>query len=399
MTKLQTPLSIMSPSDDPPLYFGGGNGPEQYHPLACREYPAARRILSARGPLKGTALRQSRQQRRPLHHFRQPQQWDDDGRSLAADGNIVLPSDRGCSFITADSHHAGSNVDNSRRTPRLVRQEAFCAPSTSRDWRSLDYVDDDDELYRLGLLYDNSQDQHRHMISSSGINASPTWMVAEDEVRSARFSLDTICHSEPTYTVRMVSAQSTRRNGRPGYRYDRGNDDNAESDHDSEDERQRKNELIRALPTLTLDLSFTAFADNVQQAWPRRGCQDIQDGRYGRHREQHAGSLQYTSRQPTQHIIYELGGSDHDHDMAEASIPQCPGTPITQTPELVSDDEDIASDDADWFSLMEDGWTPVEEEVLEFHGTDKKSCTSPHLNLHDDAHVGDAWVMLGRGKT
>ncbi|KXJ97635.1 hypothetical protein Micbo1qcDRAFT_9063 [Microdochium bolleyi] len=393
MTQVQSPLLGTGPNDDPPLFFGDGSDLDHHHYTACREYPAVRRILGTRAPQKAGSLRHARQQRRTQHHqTRRPRRWEDDGRSLAADSNIVLPSDRRRPMIATDDDCSHDGVATSRRTPRLVRQEAFCAASTSRNWRSQDYVDDDDELYRLGLLYDESRDQRHGMTGS----CSPAWTAADEIIQSAHFSLDAISHDQPTYNIRMVATPTGPRNGRPGYRYDHGNEDDAGSDHDSEDEKLRKGEPLRTIPALTLDLSFTAFGDNVQQAWPRHGRQD---GRYDHH-EEYDSSIQHVfQQQPMQHIIYELDEADHDHDMAEGSFSQCPGTPITQTPELVSDDEDIASDDADWFSLMEDGWTPIEEEAADFSNAGKISQTSPSQDFSGAAHAGDTWVVLGRGMT
>ncbi|KAI2623947.1 hypothetical protein GGS26DRAFT_214965 [Hypomontagnella submonticulosa] len=83
---------------------------------------------------------------------------DDDGRDIAADPSVVLPS------------------DYSRSKPKLERQEAFREPK--RWWSHSDIVEDDADLYAMGLLYD---DDHAH---------------------GSYFNLDTIVHSEPVYSVR-----------------------------------------------------------------------------------------------------------------------------------------------------------------------------------------------------
>ncbi|KAI0835691.1 hypothetical protein F5Y06DRAFT_124397 [Hypoxylon sp. FL0890] len=99
--------------------------------------------------------RASRQRRRPSSH---PWGFDnEDGRRLAADPNVVLPSDR------------------SHSKPQLKRQEAF---RESKTWHYSDVVNDDSDLYKLGILYD---DEH---------------------TRGSYFSLDTIVHSEPVYSIR-----------------------------------------------------------------------------------------------------------------------------------------------------------------------------------------------------
>ncbi|KAI6087564.1 hypothetical protein F4821DRAFT_105442 [Hypoxylon rubiginosum] len=91
----------------------------------------------------------------------------EDGRQLAADPNLLLPSDR------------------SRSKPRLERQEAFHQPKTQL-YHS-DAVEDDSDLYKLGLLYD---DEH---------------------TRGSYFNLNTIVHSDPVYLVRPTKRAKKRR--------------------------------------------------------------------------------------------------------------------------------------------------------------------------------------------
>lgn len=309
---------------------------------------------------------------------------------------------------------------SSRRMPQLVRQEAFCAASTSRDWRSLDYVDDDDdELYRLGLLYDESRD-HRERLSRSIMLATHAPAGDDDDddvIHSARFSLDTIAHEEPAYTVRIMPSSAQRRR-RPGYRYDHHSaaartdcdgEDETMSDDSDEDHppHHRKSVRFHNAPALTLDLSFTPFADHVQQAWPHyHGRQDrAEDGSYYHYRNSHAQRLLEDathhvtpSPQLMQHIIYELHETNDTYDndqyrQTDITRATCPGTPITQTPELVSDGEDITSDDAEWFSFMEDGWTPVEEEVISLDGTDNEK-----LGASAGPAITETWVVLGHGQ-
>ncbi|KAK6953115.1 hypothetical protein Daesc_005415 [Daldinia eschscholtzii] len=83
---------------------------------------------------------------------------DEDNRRLAADPSFALPS------------------DFSRCKPRLERQEAFREPKTQGFYS--DVVEDDADLYKLGLLYD---DEHS---------------------RGSYFSLDAIVHDEPVYSIR-----------------------------------------------------------------------------------------------------------------------------------------------------------------------------------------------------
>ncbi|KAI1213762.1 uncharacterized protein F4807DRAFT_198974 [Annulohypoxylon truncatum] len=108
---------------------------------------------------KPTRVSKSRARRRkPLPSRSAWGYGDEDDRRLAADSSVVLPSDR-CT-----------------KKPRLERQEAFREPNTQ--FFHSDVVDDDAELYKLGLLYD---DEH---------------------MRGSRFNLDTIVHSEPLYSIR-----------------------------------------------------------------------------------------------------------------------------------------------------------------------------------------------------
>ncbi|KAI1108913.1 hypothetical protein F5Y14DRAFT_55507 [Nemania sp. NC0429] len=97
--------------------------------------------------------------------------WDrderEDGRRLAYDPTVALPG------------------EGRRPTPRLERQEAFWAPKTW-DISDTDVVVDDDALYRLGILYDDDDedgDENEH-------------------VRGSGFTLDTIVHAEPVYSLR-----------------------------------------------------------------------------------------------------------------------------------------------------------------------------------------------------
>ncbi|KAF3059866.1 hypothetical protein GL218_04653 [Daldinia childiae] len=92
---------------------------------------------------------------------------DEDSRRLAADPNFALPSD--CS----------------RSKPRLERQEAFREPKTQGFYS--DVVEDDSDLYKLGLLYD---DEH---------------------TRGSYFSLDAIVHDEPVYSIRPAKRARKQR--------------------------------------------------------------------------------------------------------------------------------------------------------------------------------------------
>lgn len=98
----------------------------------------------------------------------------------------VLDGDDGAELARS---HVWLPSDGHRRKPRLERQEAFHVPEMI--FRS-DAVQDDAELYQLGILYDDEQ------------------------LRGAGFTLDSIAHIEPTYEVRP--AKRARR-GRCPTRY------------------------------------------------------------------------------------------------------------------------------------------------------------------------------------
>lgn len=107
----------------------------------------------------------------PLHRKRNRTPrvgWDrderEDGRRLAYDPTVALPG------------------EGRRPTPRLERQEAFRAPQTW-DISDTDVVVDDAALYRLGILYDDDDDEN-------------------ERVRGSGFCLDTIAHHEPVYSLR-----------------------------------------------------------------------------------------------------------------------------------------------------------------------------------------------------
>ncbi|KAK8092052.1 hypothetical protein PG997_002413 [Apiospora hydei] len=94
----------------------------------------------------------------------------DDHLSLAR-SNFRLPGD-------------GCRNNNNNVKPRLERQEAFRGPSVGGGFVSSDdVVENDADLYRLGLLYDDG--------------------AGDEENRGAGFSLDAIAHDEPLYAVRL----------------------------------------------------------------------------------------------------------------------------------------------------------------------------------------------------
>ncbi|EQB55723.1 hypothetical protein CGLO_04338 [Colletotrichum gloeosporioides Cg-14] len=103
--------------------------------------------------------RRRRQTNRSIQQWRSDQ--TDEGRELAALDGVSVPGE----------------TPQRRRTPSLERQGAFRLPGTTRSRIQQD-EEGLDELYRLGLLYD---DEH---------------------LRGEGFELGSIAHPEPEYTVR-----------------------------------------------------------------------------------------------------------------------------------------------------------------------------------------------------
>ncbi|KAI0805297.1 hypothetical protein GGR55DRAFT_287946 [Xylaria sp. FL0064] len=157
--------------------------PRPTHKLRCLA-PSSSQAITGRQYAKGVkteylqaspCARKSYPKPRPTTRYRKAGTlhvgWDrdewEDGRRLSSDPTVSLPSER------------------RRPTPRLQRQEAFRAP---QGWEN-DVVVDDAALYRLGILYDND-DENSH-------------------VRGSGFSLDAIVHAEPTYSLRPAKRKRT----------------------------------------------------------------------------------------------------------------------------------------------------------------------------------------------
>jgi hypothetical protein len=223
----------------------------------------------------------------------------EDSRHLAADHRVVLPSDR------------------SRSTPRLQRQEAFKIPKTQP---CQDLVADDHELYRLGLLYDD-----------------------DDYRRGPGFTLNSITHSEPLYTIRPARRQRGRRTAQCA--------------------------AAQSYVPLELELEMSAFTDDEALARLLAAGSDA----YG-HQDHYARAAPSHGTPLT--VIYELERSTHS-----LAAPL-----IHEYPDLVSDSD---GDDEDF--LMLDG---LEDESLDYVDMDVDATMSADGALVDAA---DAWVVLGDG--
>lgn len=108
--------------------------------------------------------------------------WDrderEDGRRLASDPSVALPG------------------EGRSRVPRLERQGAFCAPP---DWdiSDTDAILDDVALYRLGILYDDDDEDKSQRQRGSG------------------FCLDSIVHDDPVYSLRPTKRAKRTHDRRP----------------------------------------------------------------------------------------------------------------------------------------------------------------------------------------
>ncbi|KAI0129067.1 hypothetical protein BJ170DRAFT_682847 [Xylariales sp. AK1849] len=234
-------------------------------PGACPGYWKQAR-LSQRN-VNARAKRINRQ-RKATHNSRRWALDSEDGAALAR-SNIRLPSDGG------------------RQKPRLERQEAFQVPKTIF---TSDVVENDADLYRLGLLY------------------------SDETARGSGFDLDKIVHPEPIYAIRPAKRTWKGRCAKSQY----------------ED------------PSLALDLSFSSLdadfvlaqflssdfgtkAHPVDEAAPC--CTD--------------GDLVPASEDDSRplHVIYELL-EDSTHSLA-------PPPAVDIFPDLVSDSEGV-EDGNDW---------------------------------------------------
>jgi hypothetical protein len=184
--------------------------------------------------------------------------------------------------------HARLPSDASRLKPRLKRQEAFRIPKAVF---TSDVIENDSDLYRLGLLYD---DEH---------------------ARGSGFNLDTIVHSEPIYAVRAPK-------------------------------RSRKSyftERIDNCSCLALDLSFSSLGDDQALAQLLAFEFDIQcdpaDEPAAQGRADDIVPVSTTQSTPL-HVIYELF-EDSTHSLALSP-------PVDVFPDSVSVSEGEEDGNNDW---------------------------------------------------
>ncbi|KAG5948696.1 hypothetical protein E4U60_001048 [Claviceps pazoutovae] len=251
--------------------------------------------------------------RKPASHDQTPRKidrQDEEGRELAY-SDIPLPSD----------HY------RLIRRPTLERGDALQDASTSKGrihvCRQPDFGNDDLQvanLYQMGLLYD-----------------------AEQEHGSDSFTLNSIRHEEPLYSIRP--AKRDRKCAKAGGRFDRGLHLDLSFSDLGEDET-----LARYL--LTLTSADNADDNSTETRTSADAAQQL--------------SREPAGLQPPLRVVYELAGSSHSFSV-DASHP----------PDLVTD---ILSD-YDCFSDGELDDTPSQREVQE------GAANTP----------SDTWVILGVG--
>ncbi|KAI0122504.1 hypothetical protein F4814DRAFT_408973 [Daldinia grandis] len=199
---------------------------------------------------------------------------DEDSRRLAADPNFTLPSD--CS----------------RSKPRLERQEAFREPKTQGFYS--DVVEDDSDLYKLGLLYD---DEHS---------------------RGSYFSLDAIIHDEPVYSIRPAKRARKQRTEQSYLHLD----------------------LSYALLSSDIDVDPILIPEVHEIPIPVDDISATQDG----HDDNHASTPSH--RDTALSVIHELPESSAPS--FEKAAPEA-----ADFPDLVSDSEGEDDESHDW-ALLED---------------------------------------------
>lgn len=270
--------------------------------------------------------------RRKSHRRRRALRTEDDCELQAADRNLAVPN------------------NSKTRIPRLERQGAFRIPSTWRDPDASLPADADDEnrdLYRLGLLYD---DEH---------------------LRGPGFSLDIIVHPDPVYSVRP--ARRTRKPPPPH------RDTDTDTEFDEFDEARDPGPLTLGFQSGSLyddmvraqQLPSTApeTADDDLHA---PGAAEVISTPLSQSRDRRRGGRPSPTRgrnAPPLAVIYET---------QESSLPSPPATPMaTSQLDLV-----LGEVDED-FMLLEDAVSDVAEE----DGSEVVLSSA----------TGDPWVLLGDG--
>ncbi|KAI1803499.1 hypothetical protein F4811DRAFT_327960 [Daldinia bambusicola] len=298
-----------------PIRWRNLQEPQQSYKRSSKHDPVSRSIRVSR--LHGNRIVRQRRSRSSCLA------WgfdDEDNRRLAADPNVKLPSDFG------------------RCKPRLERQEAFREPETTRGFYS-DVVEDDSDLYKLGLLYD---DEH---------------------TRGPYFSLDAIVHDEPVYSVRPAKRARKQRQEKSHFPLD----------------------LSYALVNSDVDVGPFLAPEVHEIPVP------VEDISVPRDESQHNSAPARSYRDATLSVIYELSESSSSPSFPTAA-PEA-----TDFPDLISDShsEGEAEDDEshDEWALLDDA------DILSNADADADADADGDAEDTVDATsvAGEAWVVLGDG--
>lgn len=238
-----------------------------------------------------------------------------------------------------------------RRPPSLSREDAFRDARTSRKRPSPSLYADDEELYRLGLLYDNEHE------------------------RGEGFSLDKIVHEEMVWEVRPAKrGRNMKRNGRKDASMNNLNKGVGGNGQD--------------FCALELALSFAALGeDDALAAWLLKpGEEEIVPYQDGEEKERRGVVVRQGSGDLT--VVYELDErcdeeetqpQEEDVTAAELAVSACLAGGLGNLEET-----------EDWAFLDENARTSARKK----DGDDGSDTTEPtNLETEADADV-DAWVVL-----
>ncbi|KAH8673481.1 hypothetical protein BX600DRAFT_206142 [Xylariales sp. PMI_506] len=243
--------------------------------------------------------------------------------------------------------------DGDRRKPRLERQEAFrISQKTVYAW---DVVENDAELYRMGILYD------------------------DDYARGSGFDLNAIVHPEPVYAIRTPkrtpSAAGKRRSS-------------AGSGSDSDDEAAALLPLLDlSFASLDVDLVLAQLLASPHpddtQSWPE--TDEVT------HFQASAESAPVTTsyRSTPLHVIYELR-EDSIHSLAPL-----PAADIF--PDLVSDSEGEEEDSSDWdlVPLLQREDSDRSALAIIAEGDEEEEEEEEEEDADDASAAAEAWIVLG----
>ncbi|KAI1344154.1 hypothetical protein F5Y15DRAFT_365675 [Xylariaceae sp. FL0016] len=231
----------------------------------------------------------------------------------------------------AEDHTVSLPSDNSRNKPRLQRQEAFQVPQA---WNHTDHVDDDADLYRLGILYD------------------------DEYSRGSGFGIDLLDSVEPVYSIR------------PAKRARKSREAQFEADEDS---------------CLFLDLSFASLRadlDIAQYLTPDIDEITTVNVEQVAKDRAHGGEGRSVPMAPPLSVI---------HEDAESSIHSLSRAQETSdVPDLISDCKEGEEE-----SNFCDEWALLEMETSSTIGADIEDGPGAHVDA-EPSSIG-AWVILGDG--